>query len=221
MKEKFQQLLENIKKDLIFLANEVEHNIRQSIKALEKQDVELAKRVKARDNEIDRMEVKIEDQILTLLALQQPVAIDLRFIVGGLKMDNDLERIGDHAVNIANTVIRLAKKPVISIAAIIPEMSDIACKMLHDSVSAFIHQDTELARKVCATDNVVDDFYDRILHQTIELVKNDSKMLDQGFSMVRIARSLERVADLSTNIGEDVVFMKEAKIIRHQFDLDE
>lgn len=220
MKEKFQQLLEDIKKDLIFLANEVEHNIRQSIKALEKQDVELAKRVKARDNEIDRMEVKIEDQILTLLALQQPVAIDLRFIVGGLKMDNDLERIGDHAVNIANTVIQLAKKPVISIAAIIPEMSEIACKMLHDSVSAFIHQDTELARKVCATDNVVDDFYDRILHETIELVKNDTKMLDQGFAMVRIARSLERVADLSTNIGEDVVFMKEAKIIRHQFESD-
>jgi len=218
MKEKFQQLLEDIKKDLIFLANEVEHNIQQSIKALEKQDVELAKRVKIRDNEVDRMEVKIEDEILTLLALQQPVAIDLRFIVGGLKMNNDLERIGDHAVNIANTVIQLAKKPVISISAIIPEMNEIACKMLHDSVSAFIHQDAELARKVCSTDNLVDDFYDRIVKETIELVKKNSKMLEQGFAMVRIARSLERVADLSTNIGEDVVFMKEAKIIRHQFE---
>jgi len=218
MKEKFQQLLENIKKDLIFLANEVEHNIRQSIKALEKQDVELAKRVVARDNEVDRMEVKIEDQILTLLALQQPVAIDLRFIVGGLKMNNDLERIGDHAVNIAKTVIQLAKKPMLSIAASLPEMNEISCKMLHDSVSAFIHQDAELARKVCSTDDLVDDFYDRIVRETIELVKNDSKMLEQGFAMVRIARSLERVADLSTNIGEDVVFMKEAKIIRHQFE---
>ncbi len=217
MKEKFQQLLENIKKDLIFLANEVEHNIRQSIKALEKQDIVLAKQVKALDNQVDRMEVKIEDQILTLLALQQPVAIDLRFIVGGLKMNNDLERIGDHAVNIANTVIQLAKKPVISIAAMIPEMNEIACKMLHDSVSAFIHQDADLARKVCSTDNLVDDFYDRIVNETVALVKKDSKMLEQGFAMVRIARSLERVADLSTNIGEDVVFMKEAKIIRHQF----
>ena len=100
MKEKFQQLLENIKKDLIFLANEVEHNIRQAVVSLEKGDIELAERVIALDEQIDRMEVQIEDQILSLLALQQPVAIDLRFIVGGLKMNNDLERIGDHAVNI-------------------------------------------------------------------------------------------------------------------------
>lgn len=218
MKEKFQQLLENIKKDLIFLANAVEYSIRQSVKALENMDMALAEQIVAQDNEIDRMEVRIEDQILTLLALQQPVAMDLRFIVGGLKMNNDLERIGDHAVNIANTVIKIAKMPVISVAAEIPEMSDLSCKMLHDSVSAFIHQDADLARRVCATDNQVDRFYDRIVEKCIELVRKEPEFVEQGFAIARVARSLERVADLSTNIGEDVVFMKEARIIRHKFE---
>ena len=217
MKEKFQQLLEGIKKDLIFLGNEVEHNIRQSVVALERGDVVLAKQVKQRDSDIDRMEVHIEEQILMLLALQQPVAIDLRFIFAGLKMNNDLERIGDHAVNISTTVIDIGGAPLIETARDIPNMSDLACKMLHDSVSAFVHQDADLARKVCAMDNEVDDDYDRIVTETIALVKSDPESIQQGFLITRIARSLERVGDLSTNIGEDVVFMKEAKIIRHRF----
>ncbi len=218
MKEKFHQLLENIKKDLIFLGNEVEHNIRQSIRALEKQDVQLAQQIIDSDKGIDQMEVKIEDNILTLLALQQPVAIDLRFIVGGLKMNNDLERIGDHAVNIAQTVSKLAGKKPLPSFKLFPEMSDIACRMLHEAVNAFIHQDAELARNVCGRDNVVDDYYDKVIAETISFLKKDSAKLEQGFLAARIARSLERVGDLATNIGEDVVFMKEAKIIRHQLE---
>lgn len=217
MKEKFQQLLENIKKDLIFLANEVEHGIRQSIKSLEKHDMELAEQIIEQDKDIDIMEVKVEDEILTLLALQQPVAIDLRFIVGGLKMNNDLERIGDHAVNIARTVLDLNAKPPIESQNHLAEMSEMACQMLHDAVSAFIHQDADLAREVCQKDQKVDEFYDQVVQDTIALLKRDFEKLEQGFAVARIARSLERVADLATNIGEDVVFMKEAKIIRHHF----
>lgn len=215
MKEKFQQLLENIKKDLIFLANKVEHNIRQAVKALEAQDVKLADQVASLDTEVDMMEVRIEDQILTLLALQQPVAIDLRFIVGGLKMNNDLERIGDHAVNIAATVPRMADKPVMDIISKIHEMNELSCKMLHDVVSAFIHQDAELARVVCAMDNEVDDFYENIVEEILKIIKEDVTKLEQGYALIRVARFLERVGDLATNIAEDVVFMKEAKIIRH------
>ncbi|RMF61300.1 MAG: phosphate transport system regulatory protein PhoU [Calditrichaeota bacterium] len=217
MKEKFHLLLENIKKELIYLATEVEHNIRQSMKALQKMDVELAKQVIASDEDIDRLEVKIEDQILTLLALQQPVAIDLRFIVGGLKMNNDLERIGDHSVNIARTVLEMAGKPPLPTYKQLPQMSELACKMLHDAVTSFIHVDPDLARDVCRMDNQVDEFYDKIVKETIALLKKDPDKLDQGFLVARIARSLERVGDLATNIGEDVVFMKEAKIIRHHF----
>ncbi|MCB0284401.1 MAG: phosphate signaling complex protein PhoU [Calditrichae bacterium] len=218
MKEKFIQLLEEIKKDLIFIANEVEHNIRQAIKALEKRDIKLAEQVIAHDENIDRMEVQIEENFLSLLALQQPVAIDLRFIVGGLKMNNDLERIGDHAVNIARTVLDIKERPLPDSIKKIPTMKNLACSMLHDIVSAFIHQDAEQAREVCAKDNSVDRLYDEIVKDTIEQVKNDQSLLEQGFAIARVARSLERVGDLATNIGEDVVFMKDAKIIRHRFE---
>lgn len=218
MKEKFIQLLENIKKDLIFLANEAEHSIRQAMRALEKRDFQLAQQVIDQDEEIDRKEVAIEDQILALLALQQPVAIDLRFIVAGLKMNSDLERIGDHAVNIAQTVIEWGEKPYVQSLDELFHMSELSCKMLHDSVSAFIHQDSDLARKVCAQDPAVDDLYRKIVLETIEVLRKNPEQMEQGFATVRIARNLERVADLSTNIGEDVVFMKEAKIIRHQFE---
>lgn len=218
MKEKMQQLLDEIKKNLIFLSNEVEHSIKQSIKAVMKQDKEIADQIIARDKEIDKMEVENENKFLTLLALQQPVAIDLRFIVGGLKMNNDLERIGDHAVNIARTVEDLVGAPLIKPIEDLPEMSEMACKMLHDVVNAFIHQDAELARDVCQRDSIVDEFYVKIIKRTIEVLRKQNDKLEQGFAASRVARSLERVADLATNIGEDVVFMKEAKIIRHHLE---
>jgi len=218
MKEKFEQLLAAIKKDLIFLANMAEHNIRQAIQALEKQDVQLARQVIANDQDIDHMEVQIEEDILTLLALQQPVAIDLRFIVGGLKMNNDLERIGDHAVNIARAVLLLEGKPVVALLNELPKMSELSCNMLHEAVSAFIHRDADLARQVCLSDNEFDNFYDRIVAEAISDARGNVDNLEQALAAVRIARSLERVADLATNLGEDVVFMKEAKIIRHHFD---
>ena len=215
MKEKMQQLLENIKKDIIFLANEVEHSLRLSMKALERQDVQLAEQVKQMDNDIDQLEVKIEDQILTLLALQQPVAVDLRFIIAALKMNNDLERIGDHAVNIANTAIKLAGEPYLKPLEDMPKMSRLAAQMVHDAVNAFIHLDSETAREICVRDSEVDELYDKVIAHIIEVVKDKPDKLEQAFALARVARDLERVADLATNLSEDVVFMKEAKIIRH------
>jgi phosphate transport system protein len=217
MKEKFIQLLDNIKKDLIFLANEVEHNIRQAVKALKKRDLQLAEQVIAKDKEVDQLEVKIEEDILALLALQQPVAIDLRFIVGSLKMNNDLERIGDHAANIAKTLLEIKDVPIpAELIKKLNEMKKISCSMLHDVVSSFIHQDADDALDVCEKDSEVDNLYNEILHDAKALLKKDMTKIDQAFAMVRAARSLERVGDLSTNIAEDVVFMKDAKIIRHR-----
>jgi len=213
-----QQLLENIKKDLIFLANEVEHSLHLAMKALIRQDVKLAEQVKTMDQDIDRLEVKIEDQILTLLALQQPVAIDLRFIIAGLKMNNDLERIGDHAVNIAHTAVRFAGEPYLKPLEDLPRMSDLAAQMVHDAVSAFIHQDSDTAREICQRDTLVDDLYDKVISHIIEVVKDKPEKLEQAFALARVARDLERVADLATNLSEDVVFMKEAKIIRHHLE---
>jgi len=215
MKEKLAQSMENIKKDLIFLAHEVEDSIFKALKALEKQDKKLAQEVFELNKKIDMQEVKIEDQILSLLVLQQPVAVDLRFIVGALKMNNDLERIGDHAVNIANIAIKLLGESYIKPLKDIPQMGKIARNMLHDAVHAFINQNAELAREVCARDDEVDELYVRVRRDVMEILKKKKDKYDQGFDLISVARELERVADLTTNLGEEVVFMREATIIRH------
>ena len=218
MKEKMSQLLEDIKKDLIFLAHQVEDAIFKALKALEKQDKKLAKEVFDLNKKIDVHEVKIEDQILSLLVLQQPVAVDLRFIVGALKMNNDLERIGDHAVNIAKIALKLLGDTYIKPLEDIPQMGKIARNMLHDSVHAFIDQDAELAREVCARDDEVDELYVSVREEVLEVLKKKNNKYEQGFDLINVAHELERVADLATNLGEDVVFMTEARIIRHGLD---
>lgn len=215
MKEKMSHMLENIKKELIFMANEVEDAIYKSLKALENQDKKMAGDIIEHDKKIDHQEVEIEDRILSLMALQQPVAVDLRFIVGALKMNNDLERIGDHAVNIADTALKLAGEPFIKPLEDIPAMGKLVRGMLHDAVHAFINQNTELAREVCTRDDEIDRLYERVKDHVIEVLKTKQEKVEQGVDLISVARDLERVADLTTNLGEDVVFMKEARIIRH------
>ncbi len=215
MKEKLIHMIEDIKKDLIFMANEVEDMLYQTLKALEKQNKKLAETVLKMDEKVDVQEVQIEEKILSLLALQQPVAVDLRFIVGALKMNNDLERIGDHACNIANTAIKLADQPYLKPLKDIPQMGKIAREMLHDAVHSFINQNPEMARDVCARDNHVDKLYYKIIDDIIKVLQDKMDKVTQGVELIAIARDLERIADLSTNLGEDVVFMKEAQIIRH------
>lgn len=215
MKEKLSHMLEDIKKDLIFMANEVEDAIFKALKALQKQDKKLAEEVFKLDKKIDIQEVKIEDQLLSLLVLQQPVAVDLRFIVGALKMNNDLERIGDHAVNIARTALRLLGEPYIKPLEDIPLMGKITRNMLHDAVHAFINQNTEIALDVCARDDEVDELYDKVKADVIKVLQKKHDKIEQGIDLIGVARDLERVADLTTNLGEEVVYMREARIIRH------
>jgi len=215
MKEKLSHLIEDIKKELIFMANEVEDMLYQTLKALEKQDKKLAETVLKMDEKVDLQEVQIEEKILSLLALQQPVAVDLRFIVGALKMNNDLERIGDHACNIAQTAIRLADQPYLKPLQDIPQMGKIAREMLHDAVHAFINQNPEMAREVCIRDNDVDKLHFKVIDDIIKVLHDKMDKVSQGVELISISRDLERVADLSTNLGEEVVFMKEARIIRH------
>ncbi len=215
MKEKLSQMLENIKKDLIFMANEVEDALYKSLKALEKQDKKLAQEVIDHDQKIDLMEVRIEEQILAIFALQQPVAVDLRFLVGALKMNNDLERIGDHAVNIARTTQALAGEPYLKPLEDLPRLGKLARNMLHDSVHAFINQNPEIAREVCVRDDEADELYRKIRDHIIQVLKEKGKKFEQGVELIAVARDLERIADLATNLSEDVIFMKEARIIRH------
>ena len=185
MKEKFEQSLENIKKDLIFLAHEVEDSIFKSLKALQKQDRKMAEEVLKLNKKIDKQEVKIENQILSLLVLQQPVAVDLRFIIGALKMNNDLERIGDHAVNIAEIAIKLLGQTYIKSLKDIPQMGKIARNMLHDAVHAFIDQDADLAREVCARDDEVDELYVQVRKDVMEILKKDEPVLQAAYQNAR------------------------------------
>lgn len=215
MKEKLNLLLENIKKDLIFMAHEVEDAIFKALKALEKQDRKLAEEVLELDEKIDKQEVNIEEQILSLLVLQQPVAVDLRFIVGALKMNSDLERIGDHAVNIAHIALKLLGESYIKPLKDIPAMGKIVRSMLHDAVHAFINQNADIAREVCARDDEVDNLNQKVREEVLDILNKKKDKIEQGFHLISVAHELERVADLATNLGEEVVFMREAKIIRH------
>lgn len=215
MKEKMTHMIEDIKKDLIFMANEVEDMLYQTLKALEKQDKKLSEKVIDLDKKVDQQEVQIEEKILSLLALQQPVAVDLRFIVSALKMNNDLERIGDHACNIAQTAIKLADQPYLKPLKDIPLMGKIVREMLHDAVHSFINQNPDMARDVCERDNEVDKLYYKVVDDIVNILRDKMDKVSQGMELISISRDLERIADLSTNLGEDVVFMKEARIIRH------
>lgn len=215
MSEKLNEQIESINKDIIFLANEVEDAIYRAVKSLENQDKEMAAEVKLADKKINLREVEIEKQILSLLALQQPVAMDLRFIVVALKMNNDLERIGDHAKSIAKITLKLCGEPYMDAVKKIPAFAKICRNMLHDAVQSFINQNTELARDVLERDNEADMIYDEIYESVLETLKVETTKITQGFEIINVAKHLERIADLATNIGEDVVFMKEAKIIRY------
>jgi phosphate transport system protein len=216
MKEKFTLALENLKKELILMANEVENALFQALRAFELQDRTAADKVFEIDRNIDEQEVRLEEEMLSLLALFQPVAADLRFIVGALKMNNDLERIGDHSLNIARTVIKILREPYLKSIDDMYKMGQIVRSMLHDAVHSFINQDTELAKKVCETDDQVDDLNYAIQAELLQVLQQKPEKISQGLDLIYIARNLERIADLSTNLSEEVIFMRDAKIIRHR-----
>jgi phosphate transport system protein len=215
MSEKMQERLERVHKDIIFLANEVEDALFKAVKALKKQDMDLAKKVKEDDWKINQQEVNIEKQILEILALQQPVAVDLRFLIVALKMNNDLERTADHAKSIAKIAMKIADEPLMKPFDHIERLGKITRRMLHDAVQAFIHRDSDLAREVLERDQEVDDLYDKITEEIFKLLEEKHDKIRQGYEIINTAKHLERAADLATNLSEDVVFMNDAEIIRY------
>ncbi|PJA98843.1 MAG: phosphate transport system regulatory protein PhoU [Ignavibacteriales bacterium CG_4_9_14_3_um_filter_30_11] len=215
MSEKMIELLDQINKDIIYLANEVEDAIFRAIKSLINQDAKLAANVKKNDRKINKYEVEIETSILKLLALQQPVAVDLRFLIVALKMSNDLERMADHAKSIAKIALNHSSSPLLKAGNHIPDLGKIARLMHHDAVQSFIHRNSDLAREVLERDNEVDDLYDKIVEEIYEEIKSSPDKVRQGYDIMFAAKHLERVADLATNLCEDVVFMNDAEIIRY------
>ena len=216
MAKHLQREIENLKKKLLALGARVETSVRDAALSIEQQDTDLAQKVIDDDIEIDNTEVEVEENCLKILALHQPVAIDLRFIVAVLKINNDLERIGDLAVNVAERAIYLATHPKVNIASDLLDMAQSAKSMLKESLDALINHDAELAHKVCASDDIVDDMNRQMYLKVQDAIIKNPEQISTLIHLLSASRHLERIADHTTNIAEDVIYMVEGQIIRHK-----
>ena len=215
MTKHFHRELENIKKRVLTLGSLVEDRVRSAVKALEDMDGAAAAEIVRLDYEVDEMEVEIEEECLKVLALHQPVAVDLRFIVAVIKINNELERIGDQAVNIAQRVEVIARRPRPPFTFDYAVMSEKAIRMLKMSLDALVNLDVDLAYKVITMDDEVDqikkDAYDKIKQAIQELPER----VGYYINLLLISRHLERLGDHSTNIAEEVIYLVEGEIFRH------
>ena len=216
MAKHLQREIENLKKKLLSLGAKVEASVRDATLSIEKRNAELAQKIIDDDINIDNTEVEIEEDCLKILALHQPVAIDLRFIVAVLKINSDLERIGDLAVNIAERAVFLAGQPKINIAIDLVDMAHNAQSMLKQSLDALINHDAKLAHKVCASDDIVDGMNRQMYLKVQEAILKNPEQISPLIHLLSASRHLERIADHTTNIAEDVIYMIEGQIIRHR-----
>jgi phosphate transport system protein len=215
MQRHFERELEGLKTSLIKMGSLAEQAIGLSIDALLKQDSQLAKSVIDSDGRINSLEIEIENAIVDLLALQQPVAIDLRLILAAAKINNDLERIGDHAVNIAESALAYCERRPEEPLLHLPRMAELTQKMLREALDSFIHNDPRMSKTVLSVDDHVDELNREMATGVIEVMRRDGSLIEGGLQVLRVSRNLERVADLATNIAEEVIFITEARIVKH------
>ncbi|WP_396202125.1 phosphate signaling complex protein PhoU [Gemmatimonas sp.] len=210
-----------LKQRLLDMSERAESLVALSVEALLERDREKAIAVIEADEELDRLEVEAENQAIAMLALQQPMARDLRFLIGAIKVSSDLERVGDHAVNIAQCAVRLVdQRAAVPAVPAIAEMARRARAMLSDALDAFIRGDGALGRAVGKADDDVDAQHEGIFRALLADMMGDPQVIAPALELLLVSRNLERVADLATNIGEDAVYLAEGKQIRHRFDED-
>lgn len=215
MQRHFERELDSLKTNLIKMGSIAEEAIAMSIKSVLERDTALAQKVIQGDTRINSLEIEIDNAIVDLLALQQPVAIDLRLILSVQKINNDLERIGDHAVNIAESALALVKHSPKGQLLDLPTMAQVAQSMLRDAIDGFIHKDPQLGKSVLEKDDTIDELNRKTAATVVQLMKSDQDTIDQGLEIIRVSRNLERVADLATNIAEEVIFITQAQIVKH------
>jgi phosphate transport system protein len=207
-RQSYDHELENLRSDISEMGNLVGLAIGEAVKALATQNIDLASKIMAGDDIIDAIEVDIEDKCMVLIARQQPLARDLRIIGTGLKITTDLERIGDHAFDIAKIAIKVAESgPLVKPLVDLPRMADMAQKMLKESLEAYINLDITLAEQVCQADDSVDDIYQQIFRELLTYMMEDPRTISQATQLIFVARYLERVADHATNIAEWVIYL--------------
>lgn len=216
MPPRLQIEIDNLKKRILSLGAMVEEHVNLAIKALDTKDLDLAKEIITADKKVDEIEVEVEEECLKILALHQPVAVDLRFITAVIKINNDLERIGDEAVNIAERVSYLGSRPPLNISFDYGEMSEKTIKMLKDSLDALVYLDIDLAYKVRLEDDEVDDLDREFFDKVKKIIPENLERIGSLVNLFQISHHLERIADHATNIAEDVIYLIEGVIQRHK-----
>lgn len=206
--------LEGLRQDILAMGNAVSQAISDAIQSLARQDTVLARKVLEGDDLIDQMEIDIEDKCMVLIARQQPMARDLRVLGTGLKITTDLERIGDHAYDIANITLRLADQPLIKPLVDIPRMAALAQIMLKNSLEAYVDLNIALAEQVCQADDEVDGIYNQIFRELLTYMMEDPKTISQATQLIFVARYLERIADHTTNIAEWSIYLVTGQRLR-------
>ena len=215
MERHFDLELEELKKTLLAMSGMVEEAISKAVSSLEKLSPELAREVISADQRIDQLEIEIDDKTFELIIRHQPLAGDLRLILMAGKIGTDLERIADLAVDIAQRTLELVGRPLIKPLVDIPKLSALAQRMVRESIESFVNLDGELARSVCSKDDEADFLRDMIYKELTEIVNRDGSLSGRAIPLILVSRHLERICDHATNIAEDVVFLVEAKSIKH------
>lgn len=211
----FEEELQALKNRLLNMGALVEERVHQATFALIERRPEVIDRVIAGDQDVNDLQIEIDDRCLKLLALQQPMASDLRLITAAMKINADLERIGDQAVNIAENAARILAQAPLKPLIDLPRMAEIAQRMTRDSLDAFVRRDPELARNILARDDEVDQLKDQVFRVLLTYMMADPATIERALGLILISRNLERIADHATNIAEDVIFVVEAKDVRH------
>jgi phosphate transport system protein len=215
MSRHFHEELEALKQTLLAMGGLVEDQIRRVMRALLERDDAMAQEVIERDRQVNTYDVEVDEQCVSLLALHQPAAGDLRFITTAMKIVTDLERIGDQAVNIAQRVLELNREPQLKPYIDLPRMAEKAQRMVKESLDAFVARDTALARQVCGKDAEVDALKEQIFRELLTFMMEDPRTIPRAIRVILISRFMERVADHATNIAEMVVYLVEGKMVRH------
>jgi phosphate transport system protein len=215
MMRHFHEELELLKSRLVAMSGIAEETVRLAVQALLERDPEKAAIVIAKDDDLDELEVAIDDLAINLLALQQPMAKDLRFITAAMKIGNDLERVGDHAVNIAEELEYLLQATPFPMLPELEEMARIANEMLSDALNAFVQADSKLARQVVDRDDRVDELHENNFRILLTHMMEDPRKITAGMDLFLVSGNIERIADLATNIAEEVVFFVEGSTIKH------
>ncbi len=212
----FDQELTQLKDELLRMSAQAEQNVAGALKALVARDPALAHKVDADDSQLDHLQMEIDERSIQLIALRQPKARDLRFIIVTMKIASELERIGDQAVNIAHRAEELSGEPLLKPLLDIPQMADLARGMIHDALDAFVYAKPDAARAVIQRDERVDSLNRQVQRELTSFMIEDPRTITRALGLINVARHLERVADHATNIAEEVVYLYEGRDIRHQ-----